>query len=141
MKTLHTICLAFILVATTICAKADEPTAAKFTRSYTLTSFINTMIKGQVVGFEAALDPSVTFSTMRGQKIVTFSKEDMLDFIKKNKGVVQNCITTTSQVQSNNDICVMKVDMKYDNFTRSNYITMANTGDGWKITNVHSVFK
>jgi len=141
MKTLHTICLAFILVATTICAKADEPTAAKFTRLFTLSSYVNTIVKGQVAGFEAALDPSVTFSVMRGQKIITFSKEDMLDFIKKNKGVVQNCITTTTQVQSNNDICVMKVDMKYENFTRSNYITMANTGDGWKITNVHSVFK
>lgn len=141
MKTLHTLCLAFFLLATTFCAKADEPTAAKFTRSYTLSSYINTMVKGQITGFEAALDPSVTFSVMRGQKLITFKKEDMLDFIKKNKGVVQNCITTTTQLQSSADMCVMQVDMKYDNFTRSNYITMANTGDGWKITNVHSVFR
>ncbi len=25
-------------------------------------------------------------------------------------------------------------------FVRSNYVTIANTGNGWKITNVYSVF-
>jgi hypothetical protein len=33
------------------------------------------------------------------------------------------------------------VDMKFENFVRSNYVTIANTPSGWKITNVHSVFK
>jgi hypothetical protein len=31
--------------------------------------------------------------------------------------------------------------MKYEGFTRSNYVTLANTSEGWKITNVYSVFK
>ena len=44
------------------------------------------------------------------------------------------------QLESNANIAIVKVDMKYSDFTRSNYVTIANTGNGWKITNVYSTF-
>ena len=65
----------------------------------------------------------------------------MLEFFKSNKNIEQICTTSTSIVESNNNVAIVKVSMKYDDFVRNNYVTIANTGNGWKITNVYSVFK
>jgi hypothetical protein len=78
---------------------------------------------------------------LRGTKVLSFSKTEVVDLLKANKNTEQDCVTSTSIVESNNDLAVVKVDMKYSSFTRSNYVTVTNTGSGWKITNVYSVFK
>ena len=65
----------------------------------------------------------------------------MLDYFKSNKDIEQTCTTSTSIVESNANVTIVKVAMKYADFVRNNYVTIANTGNGWKITNVYSVFK
>ncbi len=65
----------------------------------------------------------------------------MTDFLKAGKNVEQACTTSTRVVENNAYMAVVKVDMKFDQFTRSNYVTLVNTGNGWKITNVYSIFK
>jgi hypothetical protein len=65
----------------------------------------------------------------------------MFESLKLNKNVEEDCTTSTSIMESNSDIAVVKVDMQFDSFVRSNYVTIANTGKGWKITSVYSVFK
>ncbi len=61
--------------------------------------------------------------------------------MKGDQNVEQTCTVSTSEVETNADMSLVKVDMKYEGFTRSNYVTMVNTGAGWKITNVYTVFK
>jgi hypothetical protein len=51
----------------------------------------------------------------------------MVDFMKKIKNIQQVCTTSTHVVESSNDVAVISVDMKFDNFVRSNYVTIANT--------------
>ena len=78
---------------------------------------------------------------LRGDKMLNFNKKEMLNFLQRVKNVEQDCITSTSIVENNTDSAVIRVDMKFDGFVRSNYLTVVNTGEGWKITKVHSVFK
>jgi hypothetical protein len=141
MKTLKSIVLGLALLVVTNIVKADEPTAAKITKNRAIATYISTMTEGKNQGFDAVLDENVKFSSLRGNKLVNFDKADMLKFIDQNKNIQQACTTSTTEVENNNDMTVIKVDMKYDNFIRTNYVTMTNTGDGWKITNVYSVFK
>jgi hypothetical protein len=78
---------------------------------------------------------------LRGTKVMSYGKAEMLGFLKANQNIEQTCTISTSVVENNEDVSVVKVDMQYDGFVRSNYVTVANTGEGWKITNVYSVFK
>jgi hypothetical protein len=78
---------------------------------------------------------------MRGNQLLSFNKTQMLDYMQSNKNVELACTASTSLIESNPDITLVKVDMKFDSFVRSNYITLTNTADGWKITSVYSVFK
>jgi hypothetical protein len=141
MKTLKSLVLGLALLIVTNVVKADEPVAAKISHKQAVTSYINAMTKGKVTGFSEVLDNSAKFSTLRGSKVLSFDKAEMIKFANQNQNVEQACTTSVSEVQSNADMSLVKVDMHYANFTRSNYVTMANTGDGWKITNVYSVFK
>jgi hypothetical protein len=141
MKTLKSIVLGLALLVVTNVVKADEPVAAKISRNQAITAYVNAMTQGKSSGLKDVIDQTAKFSSLRGNKVVSFDKADMLKYAEQNQDIQQACTTTTTDVESNSDLAVVKVDMQYSNFTRTNYVTMANTGEGWKITNVYSVFK
>ena len=141
MKKLKSIVLsiALLLVCGAVNAKTIsnvEPTAKQAVSTY-----IDAMTHGKLAGLNDVVDKSAKFSMLRGKELLSFDKKEMLSFMSKTKNVEQACSTTTSVVESTADVAVIKVDMKFENFTRTNYLTVANTGKGWKITNVYSVFK
>jgi len=140
MKTLKSLFLGLALLVITNVVKADEP-AAIITRNQAITAYVNAMTLGQNSGLNEVIDQSAKFSILRGKSVISFDKADLMKFAGQNANIKQACTTTTTEVESNADMSVVKVDMKYENFTRTNYVTMANTEDGWKITNVYSVFK
>jgi hypothetical protein len=141
MKTLKSIVLGLALLVVTNVVKADEPVVAKYSKNHAISTYVSAMTEGKSAGLKEVIDQSAKFSTLRGKQVVSFDKADLLKYAEQNKNVRQSCTTTTTEVESNNDLSVVKVEMKYENFTRTNYVTMANTGEGWKITNVYSVFK
>jgi predicted outer membrane protein len=141
MKTLKSIMLGLLLLVVCGAAKATGTDAEKLTKNYAINTYIDAMSRGRLDGMKDVLAPDAAFSMLRGKQVESFTKKQMLDYMQANKNVEQACTVSTSVVESNADISLVKVDMKFDGFVRSNYVTLANTGDGWKITNVYSVFK
>lgn len=140
MKTLKSIVLGLALLI--ICGVAKANTIdEKTTPNYAINTFVDAMTRGKLAGLDGVLDKSAEFNMLRGKKVLSFSKNDMLAFFKENKNIEQSCTTSTSIVESTPSVTIVKVSMKYDDFVRNNYVTIANTGNGWKITNVYSVFK
>lgn len=140
MKTLKSLFLGLALLIVTNIVKADEPTVI-ITRNQVITTYISAMTLGQNAGLNEVIDASAKFNVLRGKKVMSFDKDELMKFASQNVNVKQACTTTTTEVESNADMSIVKVDMKFENFTRTNYVTMANTESGWKITNVYSVFK
>ncbi|GAB3914143.1 nuclear transport factor 2 family protein [Mucilaginibacter boryungensis] len=141
MKTLKSIALGFALLATVCVAKAADKPVERLTKNHAINTYVDAMSRGKLQGLNEVLDPTAKFSMLRGTKVLSYGKTEMLDFLKGSKDVEQTCTVSTSVVENNDNVSVVKVDMNYDGFTRSNYVTVANTGEGWKITNVYSVFK
>jgi hypothetical protein len=140
MKTLKSIMLGVVMLAFCGAVKAATIDNGKLTQTYAVNTYIDAMTRGKLGGLNDVLDKSAAFSMVRGNQVLSFDKKQMIGYFQSNKNTEQQCTTSTSVVESNPAIAIVKVDMKYDNFTRSNYITIANTGNGWKITNVYSVF-
>ena len=140
MKTLKSIMLGLAMLALGATVKANTNDNSKLTQTYAVNTYVDAMTRGRLSGLNDVLDNSASFSTVRGKQVLSFDKKQMLDYFKTNRNTEQQCTTSTSVVESTPSIAIVKVDMKYDNFTRSNYVTIANTGNGWKITNVYSVF-
>ncbi|MEO3407157.1 nuclear transport factor 2 family protein [Mucilaginibacter sp. CAU 1740] len=142
MKTLKSLMLGLaLLVAGTAAKAANKIDGENLTKNFAINTYIDAMTRGKLSGFSEVVDQSAKFSMLRGTTVLSFGKTEVVDQLKSTKNTEQDCITSTSVVESNNDLAVVKVDMKYSTFTRSNYVTITNTGSGWKITNVYSVFK
>lgn len=143
MKTLKSIILGLALLVICGSVQANTPTLERdnLTKTYAVNTYVNAMTRGKLDGFNEVLDKSVKFSMLRGKNMLTFDKKEMLTYMKKDKDLSLACTTSTSIVESNADVAVVRVDMQFDGFVRSNYLTVANTTEGWKITNVYSVFK
>ena len=141
MKTLKTMMLGLALLITCSFAKAAQQDEADLTKDYAINTYVNAMTHGKLKEFSAVLDQDVKFSMLRGTTVLNFTRSEMLESLKASKDTEQACTTSTSTVESNDALAIVKVDMKFDGFTRSNFVTVTNTGKGWKITNVYSVFK
>ncbi|MBL4677702.1 MAG: nuclear transport factor 2 family protein [Mucilaginibacter sp.] len=140
MKTLKNLTAIVALVLTCSFVKANDVPAINLTRVHAINTYLDAMTRGKIADLNQVVDASAKFSILRGKSILSFDKQQMTDYLKDQKNIEQACTTSTEVVESNSHIAVVKVDMKYNGFTRSNYVTIANTGNGWKITNVYSVF-
>ncbi|GAA3970629.1 nuclear transport factor 2 family protein [Mucilaginibacter dorajii] len=142
MKTLKSIIASLALIIVCGAAQANVKVEGdNLTRNFAINTYVDAMTRGKVAGFGDVVDQSAKFNLLRGKNVLSFSKSEMIESIKANKNTEQNCTTSTTIMESNSDMAVVKVDMQFDDFVRTNYVTVANTGKGWKITNVYSVFK
>lgn len=142
MKTLKSIVLGLALLVVGSAAKAiPYGDGDNLTKTFAINTYVDAMTRGKLQGLNDVVDQNAKFSLLSGKKIVSFTRDEIFQSLRINKNVEQDCTTSTTIIQSNSDITVVKVDMQYERFVRSNYVTIANTGKGWKITNVYSVFK
>ena len=141
MKTLKSVTLALALFITCNFAKAADVPSGNLTKTHAINTYVDAMTRGRISNLNQVLDQSAKFSMQRGKSVLRFTKKEMTEYLKDQKNIEQSCTTSTRIVEENDDTAVVKVDMDFGHFTRSNYVTIANTGNGWKITNVYSVFK
>ena len=142
IKTLKLILSGIALLIVCNTAKASSYSDGEnLTRTYAINTYVDAMTRGKLQGLNDVVDQNAKFSMLSGKKILSFTRDQVFELLKLNKNVEEDCTTSTSIMESNSDLAVVKVDMQFVGFVRSNYVTIANTGKGWKITNVYSVFK
>lgn len=141
MKTLKSVTVALALFAICSFAKANDVPPSELTKTYAINAYIDAMTHGKLGNLKQVIDPSATFSIQRGDDVLSFTKDQIVDNLKSQENIEQECTTTNQVVDESNNKIIVKVDMAFAQFTRTNYVTIANTGKGWKITNVNSVFK
>ena len=141
MKTLKSTILGLVLLVICGAAKANNTKDEASAPNHAINTYVDAMTRGKLDGLNNVLDKTAEFSVLRGKTLISYSKKEMVDYLQSIKDIEQTCTTSTSIVESTDSVTIVKVDMKYSTFVRSNYVTLANTGNGWKITNVYSTFK
>lgn len=140
MKTLQTLTAAFLIVFSMSAFAAGEPNSKRFNMNYAVQTYIDAMTKGDVKELPALLDANVKFSCTRANTVTTHSKSQIVKSLKNIQDIKQNCETSYKVLEYNKAQALVKVSMKYQDFIKVNYVTMENSADGWKITNVTSTF-
>ncbi|MBE9585292.1 nuclear transport factor 2 family protein [Mucilaginibacter sp. JRF] len=144
MKNLKVLLTMLLIVAGSLAKANNNDDDYKLTKAYASNIYIEAVTLGKLEGFESILDKDAKFCILMGnnKRVATYSKAEMLEYMQANlKGLKQLCTTSSAVVEENGQMSVLKVEMKYGDFTRTNYVTFADTGKGWKITNVCSVYK
>lgn len=142
MKTLKALIILALLPIQFATAKGPlKQDDGMFTKNHAIDTYIDAVIRGRLQGFDDVLDSSAKFTVLiTKNRLQSFSKKEMLSFLNKLGHVDENCTTSTNIIQNMPDMVVAKVDMRFETFVRSNYVSIANTHKGWKIINVYSVF-
>ena len=142
MKTLNTIIIALALIVSTLSTKADPRTSKeRLTIPNAIKGFQEAFVNGKIKGFSELLDDNVKFTVSRGDKVITYNKDETMESLRKSANTVQNCETSHEIVETLPNQAVVKISMKYETFTRENYVTLTESDAGWKITHVSTSFK
>lgn len=143
MKPLKLLTITALLMLTYGVSMAAQPDskAEKFTSNYTLQTYMDAVQHGKLKGLSQVIDDNAKFTMQRGDKVISQSKSEMLQAMKRQENVEQNCQVYHSVVQNLPNQMIVKVDMKYESFTRSNFVTLSESNNGWKVSQVTTKFE
>jgi hypothetical protein len=110
------------------------------TKEEAMNAYLNAVLHGHINGVADVIDDDALFNIKRGNKVSVLLKADILKAFKANENVEQTCQSTKTVIQNDDSISIVKVDMKYPSFTRTDVITEQHAGNGWKITKVESSY-
>lgn len=137
MKTLKKSILTFsFLFAACFLVKAELPNKAEKNANDVLVKYIENTTTGQIHDFKELLGDDFKQYIDCDKKPLNYNKKQFMNYLKSSKNVIFNCQTEYSLVEETNDFVIAKVDMKFPTFTKTNFVTLSNTKDGWKISNI-----
>jgi hypothetical protein len=141
MKTLKTM-MALALIAVCGFASASPKTNdGSATKQSVVDTYLNAVVHGNMNGIGNAIDDNAHFYIERGVRVQTTDKRQVLDNLKATANIDQNCECSSTVLKEGDTFLVEKVEMKYNEVTRTDVITAQLSDDGWKITKVETSYK
>lgn len=140
MKTLKALTTAVLLVFSVCAFAKDDTKNNKIQMDYAISTYINAVNSGNIKALPTVLDENVKFTRNTSDGIQSYGKSDILSEFKNYENVEQNCETRYEILEQGTSQAIVKVVMKYENFSKVNILTLANTQKGWKITNISASF-
>lgn len=141
MKTLKALMMGLALLLVCSISQAAPISHGNSTKDQVIDTYLNAVVHGKLDGVSDAIDDDAQFAIKRGEHINTLTKAQIMDALKTNVNVEQDCQCTKSVMQDDDMKKVLKVDMKYADYTRTDIITAEPVGAGWKVTKVETSFK
>ncbi len=140
MKTLKAMLMGLALVFAVGVASAATTSGPKPTKDDVFNTYLNAVVHGKLAGIEDVIDDEAEFNIKHGDNVSTIGKQQIIRSLKSTENIEQDCHCTKSVVQDSDDVSMLKVEMKYADFTRVDIITAQRAGHGWKITKVESSY-
>jgi len=111
------------------------------TKQSAVDTYLNAVVHGNMNGIGDVIDDNAHFYIERGVRVQTTDKRHILDNLKATANIDQNCNCSSSVLEEGDSFLVEKVEMKYNEVTRTDVITAQLSDDGWKITKVETSYK
>ncbi len=140
MKTLKSALAAIIILFTSVAVsnakgKTDQPSQTDVVNMY-----VNAVSNGKSADMDKYMDDELQFNVHQGSNVTTLDKNQVLDYLKQSVGSNAPLNTNITVMQQDDASAKIKVDFKYDGYTRTDVVTLNKTF-GWKITSVDSTSK
>jgi uncharacterized protein YdbL (DUF1318 family) len=140
MKTLKLMFVAIALLFTAVAANAAVKSAKdQLSQGDVVNMYINSIKTGTTADLTKHLNEDMQFNIKRGENVNTLSKTELLDYIQNN--TVANAVisSTTTVLTDDGNFAHVKVEFKYDGYTRVDEITLSKSSS-WSIASVDSTF-
>ena len=140
MKTLVKTFTAAALIAVSTLAMAAEGPGAKTTKAnvnlstadFALAHYVVVTTEGESAGVEQLFAENFS-QKIQATNAQTHGGEAIVKLLKKQKGEKLNCTVSTDIIEESADYMVAKVTLKFENFTKTDLVTLERVGNDWKV--------
>ena len=148
MKTLVKTFAAAALIAVSTFAMAAEGPGAKATKTnvnlstadFALDHYVAVTTEGESAGVEQ-LFASDFNQKIQATNAQSNSRSEVVKLLKKQKGEKLNCAVSTDIIEESADYMVAKVTLKFENFTKTDLVTLERVGNDWKVSKSINSYK
>jgi hypothetical protein len=132
MKTLKSMLAVIALLFVGVAANAK--TGGNATKEDAINTYITAISTGNTGDLSTELENDMQFNIHRGDNVTSLNKDELVNNIKQ-VGASQPLSTNTSVLEDDPYSAQVKVEFKYDGYTRTDVVTLDKT-TGWMITKV-----
>jgi hypothetical protein len=132
---------ALIAVSTFSMAATDPGKALNLsTADLAIDSYVSVMTEGVSGGVEQLFTADFS-QKIQGQNGRTNKRSEVISFLKKQKGEKLNCNTNTEILEESENYMVARITMKFNDFTKTDLVTLVNEAGSWKIASSVNSYK
>ncbi|WP_426790648.1 nuclear transport factor 2 family protein [Sphingobacterium sp. WOUb80] len=148
MKTLVKTFTAAALIAVSTFAMAAEGPGAKTakanvnlsTADLALDHYVAVTTEGESAGVEQLFAEDFN-QKIQASNAQSHSRSAVVKLLKKQKGEKLNCTVSTDILEESADYMVAKVTLKFENFTKTDLVTLERVGNDWKVSKSINSYK
>lgn len=105
---------------------------------FAMDHYLDIITQGESIGLEQLFASDFSQRVQTG-KSKSYSRSELISFLKKQRGAKLNCITTYKVLEECPNSMITIVTMKFENFTKTDLVTLINEDGAWKVlTSVHA---
>ncbi len=148
MKTLVKTFAAAALITVSTFAIAAEGPGAKATKAnvnlstadLALDHYVAVTTEGESAGVEQLFAEDFN-QKIQASNAQSNSRSAIVKLLKKQKGEKLNCSVNTDILEESADYMVAKVTLKFENFTKTDLVTLERVGNDWKVSKSINSYK
>ncbi|MNK09287.1 hypothetical protein D3C87_272430 [compost metagenome] len=148
MKTLVKTFAAAALIAVSTFAMAAEGPGAKLakanvnlsTADFALEHYVAVTTEGESAGVEQLFAEDFN-QKIQATNAQSNSRSAVVKLLKKQKGEKLNCTVSTDILEESADYMVAKVTLKFENFTKTDLVTLERVANDWKVSKSINSYK
>ncbi len=142
MKIIKEVMIGLMLILVVGGANAStSPRRIDLSKFRAVNTYINAVVHGKLNNVKEVIDDDAFFNIQHGNKYNTVNKPEVLYALSWTENMEQKCKYSKSIVWEDAGMSILKLNMKYADFTRTDIVTLQRAGAEWKITKVETSFK
>jgi len=121
-------------------SKSAKATINLSTADFALDHYVAVTTKGESAGVEQLFAEDFS-QKIQSSNARSHNREAVVKSLKKQKGESLNCVVSTDIIEESADYMVAKVTLKFENFTKTDLVTLVREGNNWKVTSSVNSYK
>ncbi|MGE8428434.1 MAG: nuclear transport factor 2 family protein [Sphingobacterium sp.] len=110
------------------------------TADFALEHYIAVTTEGESAGVEQLFAEDFN-QKIQASNAQSNSRSAVVKLLKKQKGEKLNCTVSTDVLEESADYMVAKVTLKFENFTKTDLVTLERVGNDWKVSKSINSYK
>ncbi|CAM3645543.1 hypothetical protein [Sphingobacterium prati] len=130
----------FAMAAETPVSKTEKANVNLSTADFALDHYVAVTTEGESAGVEQLFAEDFS-QKIQASNAQSYNRSAVVKSLKKQKGEKLNCTVTTDIIEESADYLVAKVTLKFENFTKTDLVTLERVSNDWKVSKSINSYK